>query len=156
MQADDLITCRSYKWTESREECFLSVLSSEFSVNIYNVIYKNKQLSAEDTRVKYNIDYLTIFTKGYLKFQELCTVPSGLCFFCFLLRSPKEAAKFDLDRRVYTSKIVFGQKAPIVSSQNCTTPTCIIMQKCIINVYTCRVIFSSPTHRNNLCESLHQ
>lgn len=64
-------------------------------MNIYNVIYKNKQSSAEDTRVKYNIDYLTIFSIGYLKFQELGTVSSGLCFSRFLLRSPKAEAKFD-------------------------------------------------------------
>lgn len=49
-------------------------------MNIYNVSYKNKQSSAEDTRVKYNIDYLTIFSTGYLRLQELGTVPSGLCF----------------------------------------------------------------------------
>lgn len=64
-------------------------------MNIYNVIYKNKQSSAEDTRVKYNIDYLTIFSTGYLKFLELCTVPSHLCSSRFLLKSAKAEAKFD-------------------------------------------------------------
>lgn len=64
-------------------------------MNIHNVVHKNKRASAEDTRVKYNIDYLTVFSIGYLKFQELCTVPSGLCLSRFLLRSPKAEAKFE-------------------------------------------------------------
>lgn len=127
-----------------------------FNVNTYNMVHKNKQSSAEDTRVKYNIDYLTILEADYLKFQDPCIAPLSLCFSHFLLIPPRTEVRFDLDRQVCTSTIIFRQKAPIVSSQNCTTPTCIIMQKCIINVYTCRVIFSSPTHRNNLCESLHQ
>lgn len=48
------------------------------------------------------------------------------------------------------------------SSQNCTTPTCTFMQKCIRNVYTCRVIEILPPtqriylEREGATSNLHQ
>lgn len=72
---------------------FLSVSSSEFSVNIYNAIYKNKELSAEDTRVKYNIDYMTIFSNMLTKIPGTMYYSFRSLFLSLLTKISKSRSK---------------------------------------------------------------
>lgn len=124
--------------------------SSEFKMIIMESRYcmMSKYLGAKDMRVKYNIDYLTkcsVFKRALLSALCLKKISDFKIYITNTIHNLLSSHPTPHNQRIEAT----GQQ----SSQNCTTPTCKIMQKykCIC---TCRVI--SPTHVNNLSESLHQ
>lgn len=108
-------------------------------------------LSAEGMKVKYNIDYLTKCSsfKRALFCQVFCVYKNLVIYFKICITNTIHNHLSHIPYRNHQIEAT-GQQ----SSQNCTTPTCIIMQKSIKCICTCRAI--SPTHGKNLSQSLHQ